>query len=190
VTKATGRSACSFYPRHQTVFGPSLRRSMRRTKRTGFVAPVITRSHFCLYLTVWDLKCRAHWVRISMWAELWLLTEGNASTIARIPGIVQLTGNCWRQRAQLCIQTDGEYFYTCETQGANSGCCCWYSSSRMWLGVTGRAVSDVSKDRNAFQPKDTASRLHVCLLLMWFRRSCDATYHIMALRKYNVSAFT
>jgi len=90
----TRRSACSFYPLRETVFGPSLRRSMRRTKWTGFVAPAIARSHSCLFLTTWDFKGTAHWVRISMWDELWLLTEVNASTIVRISGIVRPTENC------------------------------------------------------------------------------------------------
>jgi len=90
----TRRSACSFYLRRETVFGPSLRRSMRRTKWSGFVAPAIARPHSCLFLTMWDFKGTAHWVRISMWDELRLLTAVNASTRVRIPGIVRRTKNC------------------------------------------------------------------------------------------------
>jgi hypothetical protein len=112
----TRRSVCSVYPRSEKVFGPCLRRSMRRTKWTGSVAPAIARFHSCLFITMWEFKGAAHWVRMSMWDDLWLLTEVNASTIVRIPGIVRRTESCWRQRAELCIQTEGEYFCICETR--------------------------------------------------------------------------
>ena len=88
----TRQSAGSFYPRRETVFGPSLHRSMRRTKRTGFVAPAISRSHSCLFLTMWHFKSTSRWVKISMWDELWHLTEVNGSTMLRVPGIVDVRG--------------------------------------------------------------------------------------------------
>ena len=130
---STRYSARSSYAQRETVSGPTLRRSMRRTKRTGFVAFAIARSHSCLLLTAWDLKGTAHWVRISMWDELWLFYRRECVNNRTH------TWNCSAYRELLTskgsvMHSDrGEYvyIYICEKQGDNSGCCCWFNSSRV-----------------------------------------------------------
>jgi hypothetical protein len=62
------------------------------------------------YFYLWGhLKDTVYSTTVSMQDELWYLIQV-AVTIQHMPGIFQHTRNSWCQRAQLCIQTNGEHF--------------------------------------------------------------------------------
>jgi hypothetical protein len=103
-------SFCPSYSRRKAAFGHSLPRPMDRTKRTGFVASAITRSHTCRLLPVGPFEGHSFREKNQHTGRALAFDSSGCDNSTTHPRNFLAYQKFWRHRARLCIQTNGECF--------------------------------------------------------------------------------